>query len=386
MPKSIHMHRNKKNMLLSGVLHGLLLATLWFTASDISTPEPTPPETVDATILPVTTDVTPEQKPAAAPTIPPTQTKTEAVKPSPSPRTESTRAHTASAPKAQAEHAVKSNTPTTADNGTQTPTNNGHSNNGNPSNNTNTPNNTTSPPANNPDTAVSKPLVNGVPIAVSPIGGFQIEYNVTASKGNIEASGGATLTFKRNDGTYTADLSAKAAIGGFAAHAEGEVRDNTIATTRFKDGRSISFLGMGTEKAGSNFIISYPEKTINFGSTSNGTSPLPYTVVYDYLSAIVYLQALLQQHPEQAQAGNHLQLPIGKRSTVEMATVTFKPSERLSTAEGAFEGAVPASIQIPSGSIQRIDVWLVPERKYRPLQIELGFTSGKVTLISRKSS
>lgn len=143
---------------------------------------------------------------------------------------------------------------------------------------------------------------------------------------------------------------------------------------------------MGTEKAGSNFIISYPEKTINFGSTSNGTSPLPYTVVYDYLSAIVYLQALLQQHPDQAQAGNHLQLPIGKRSTVEMATVTFKPSERLSTAEGAFEGAVPASIQIPSGSIQRIDVWLVPERKYRPLQIELGFTSGKVTLISRKSS
>ena len=380
MPKTINTHRNKKNMLLSGALHGFLLATLWFTASEISTPEPTPPEIVDATILAATTEVTPKPQPVTtAPTAPATQTKAETVKPTPSTQVEPKQAHATTESKTKT---TQSNAPMTADNGTQAPKSNGNGN----SNSNNNPDSTGTTTAAESNTAASKPIANGVPIAVSPIGGFQIEYDVTASKGNIEAGGGATLTFKRNDGTYTADLSAKASIGGFAAHAEGEVRDNTLATTRFKDGRTISFLGMGKEKAGSNFIINYPEKSINFGSTSSGTSPLPYTVVYDYLSAIIYLQALLQQHPEQASAGNHIQLPIGKRSTVEMATVTFKPSERLSTAEGAFEGAVPASIQIPRGSIQRIDVWLVPEKKYRPLQIELGFTSGKVTLISRKSN
>ena len=385
MPKSINSHRNKKNTLLSGALHGIVLATLWFTASDISTPEPTPPEVVDATILPATAEVTPEKEQTTPPPDTPRATpktlekaKTEAVKSTQSSHTKSTHAQQISASKTPAK-----NTPeTTADNGTQAQKDRGKGDGKSNTGNSNTLANATS----EANTIASKPLVNGVPIAVSPIGGFQITYDVVANKGSIELGGSATLTFKRSDGTYTADLTSKAAIGRFEAHAQGEIRDNTVATTRFKDWRSISFLGMGNETVGSNFFISYPEKAINFGSSNSDTSPLPYTVVYDYLSAIVYLQALLQQHPDQGRAGNRIQLPIGKRTTVEMATVTFKASERLSTAEGAFDGAVPASIQIPSGSIQRIDVWFVPEKKYRPLKIDLGFTRGKATLISRQSN
>ena len=372
-------------MLLSGALHGMALATLWFTASDIRTPEPTPPEVVDATILSTPSETQPKTEPERTPTVAPRETNLKADK-TPRP-VESTRVNNASkAPSKQASNDTTATSKDAKNNTTDTTSATSQNNSSNESLNTANNSGTSAAETGGNSNAVTKPPLNGVPVAVSPIGGFQIEYDVTASKGSIEAGGGATLTFKRSDGTYSADLSAKASIGGFSAHAEGEIRNDTLATTRFKDGRTISFLGMGKERAGSNFIISYPEKTINFGSASSGTSPLPYTVVYDYLSAIVYLQALLQQHPEQAQAGKHLQLPIGKRTTVEMATVTFKASERLSTAEGAFDGAVPASIQIPSGSIQSIDVWFVPEKKYRPLQIELGFTSGKAKLISRKSS
>lgn len=229
--------------------------------------------------------------------------------------------------------------------------------------------------------ATQKPIVT---VSPKTLHDFQIQYEASVVKGDIEADGTATLTFNRDQNTYTANLAAKASIGKFTAYSEGELRDNTPATTSFRDGRAIQFLGMGKERTGSNFKIDYSTKEIYFNG-SGGVQPLAYPVIYDYLSAIIYLQGLLQQHPEQARAGNSLQLPIGKRTAVELATVSFKPVERVSTYEGVFE-AHPASIKIPSGSVYSIDLWFVPEKDYRPLMIELGFASGKVKLISRRSN
>ena len=250
MPKSINSHRNKKNTLLSGALHGIVLATLWFTASDISTPEPTPPEVVDATILPATAEVTPEKEQTTPPPDTPRATpktlekaKTEAVKSNQSSHTESTHAQQISPSKTPA----KKTPETTADNGTQAPKDNGKGDGKSNTGNSNTLANATS----EANTIASKPLVNGVPIAVSPIGGFQITYDVVANKGSIELGGSATLTFKRNDSTYTADLIAKASVLNFKAQAEGEIRDNTVATTRFKDWRKVSIFGKKKKKTSS---------------------------------------------------------------------------------------------------------------------------------------
>ncbi|TDR33038.1 DUF3108 domain-containing protein [Hydromonas duriensis] len=366
MPLIIPLKRSAKNVLFSGAVHGALLLSLWFATSDLRTPDVKPPDVIDATILPApATEKTPIEHTA-----------------------EVTRLNTSA--QVQAKNSASHDNKTTSS-GTENkqPT---------PPNGSNiTAANGTAASADQIQAASSdegntaggngggnKPLTNGTPVAVKPIGGFQIQYDAHVNKGNIEADGGATLTFNRNKGNYTAELVAHASFGKFSAHSEGELRENTLATTSFKDGRAIKFLGMGSEHTGSNFKVDYAAKEINF-TGSGGTQPLTYTAVYDYLSAIAYLQALLQQHPEQARAGNSLQLPIGKRTVIEMATVTFKPVDRLSTQEGAFE-ATPASIKIPSGSIQSIDVWFVPDKNYRPLQIELGFVSGKVKLVSRKSS
>lgn len=356
--------RSTKNILLSTAIHGGLLAALWLTASELSSPEPKEPEIIDATILPPPVE---EPKPVVETTK---SNPIPAVKTAPTPIKNTQ--PSANEPNKGAEKAA---TPL-ANNGTQTPS----------GTDTGKPNST---PAASTEAssaaAATKPLTNSVPVPVSPIGGFTIEYDAMASKGSIEQAGGAKFVFNKSASGYSVDLNARASIGSFSAHSEGEIRGDTIATTRFRDSRKISFLGMGSEKTGSNFIVSYPERTINFGGTSEGTRELQYSAVYDYLSAMVYLQALLQQHPEKGRAGNTLSLPIGKRTEVQPATVTFKSPEQLSTYEGAFS-AIPANINIPSGSIKSLDVWFVPEKNYRPLQIELGFSGGKAKLISRHSN
>ena len=232
--------------------------------------------------------------------------------------------------------------------------------------------------------ATVEKMVKGVPVD-APIkdGGFQIKYDVTANYKGMDAAGGAVFTFNRTGSTYKAELSSHASVAKFNATSEGEIRDNTVATTRFKDGRTIGLLGMGKERGGSNFMVDYVAHAVNFDGANGAVSPLAYDAVYDYLSAMVYIQALLQS--KQGRVAS-LQLPIGKRTSVEMARVTFQSAEHLSTMEGAFEDAIPATIVIPSGSIKSIKMWFVPEKKYRPLQIEIGFNSGNVKLISRESN
>lgn len=230
--------------------------------------------------------------------------------------------------------------------------------------------------------ATAPELAKGVPID-APIkdGGFRIWYDVTAKYKDFDANGGATFTFERNGANYRAVLSSKASVAKFNATSEGEIRNNTVATTRFRDGRTISFLGMGKERGGSNFIVDYPSQRVSFGT--DNTQPLAYTAVYDYLAAMVYIQAVLQN--KQGNVAN-LILPIGKRTTIEKAQVSFGAREAgLSTAEGVFE-AIPATISIPSGSIQSMKIWFVPSKQYRPLKIEIGFKSGNVVLISRESN
>lgn len=358
--------RSTKNIILSTAIHSTLLATLWFSVNEMSTPEPKAPEIIDATILPAVETKTPADTDAPAP-IP--------AKESPAKQAAQMKPIPNLLPAAPAKGENKPASPI-ADNGVKKPA----------GSEAGAPNAALPAQDGGAKVIASKPLTNSVPVAVQPIGGFSITYDATASKGSIEQNGGAKFVFNKNGSGYTVDLQAQASVGSFGAHSEGEIRGDTIATTRFKDWRKISFLGMGSEKTGSNFIVSYPEKSINFGGSSEGTKPLEYSAVYDYLSAMVYLQALLQQHPSEARAGRTLSLPIGKRTEVQMATVTFKSSEDISTYEGRFDNAIPANINIPSGSIKSLDVWFIPEKNYRPLQIEMGFTSGKVKLISRSSN
>lgn len=228
--------------------------------------------------------------------------------------------------------------------------------------------------------AAPKPL-KGAPVDVSiKEGGFKIKYEVTASYKGIDAGGGATFTFRREGSTYEAALISHAAVADFGAVSKGEIRSNTVATTSFRDWRKIGLLGMGKEKPSSNFMINYVERQANFDSAGGPISLLEYDAVYDYLSAMVYIQAVLQTK----QGVDSLKLPIGKRKNIEIATVTFGAPGHLSVGNGAFEDAIPATIVIPNGSIKSIKMWFVPEKEYLPLEIDIGFNAGYVKLIARE--
>lgn len=338
------MPQSYKTFTFSLLAHIALCAGLWFGASDLVAVEMPAPTVIDATILPPPAIESPkpalEKAPAAPASDKNISTTKQEDKPSIAPATSNDKP---------------------ASKATSTPAVGG---------NDNTASKAASAPAVVKSTPIDAPIKDG---------GFQIKYDVSANYKGMDAAGGAVFTFSRTGATYKAVLSSKASVAKFNAISEGEIRDNTVATTRFSDGRTI----VGREQGGSNFGVDYVERKMSFGTSSGTVSPLVYDTVYDYLSAMVYIQALLQSKQGQVSS---LQLPIGKRSTIEMARVTFESPEHLSTMEGAFEDAIPATIVISSGSIKSIKMWFVPAKKYRPLQIEIGFGSGNVRLISRESN
>lgn len=340
--------RPQKSWLASGIAHGCALFLLSSNPLNFAPEEAIEPEVIEATILPP-----PEVVPAAQPIAP--QPKVGA-QPKPLP-TKAQETHIASTAPAKDGKAEPNIAPSSGDG--KPPANDGQ------------------PPITPPATTTT----NAVPID-APIkdGGFVIKYDVFANYKGNEGGGGATFTFNRKGDQYSATLVSQASIAKFSAKSAGEVRDNTVATTDFKDGFSIKFLGMGNERAGTNFRAQYQTQQFHFGS--NEVQPLPQSAVYDYLSAMVYIQAVLQKQRGQVSA---LTLPIVKKSKIENANVQFAAQERLSTYEGAFQ-AIPATIIIPSSSIQGFKMWFVPEKNYRPLQIEITFKTGKALLISRESN
>ena len=340
--------RPQKSWLASGIAHGCALFLLGSNPLNVAPEVAIEPKVIEATILPP-----PEVVPAEEPIAP--QPKVSA-QPKPLP-TKAQKTHIASTAPAKDGTAEPNIAPSSGDG--KAPANDGQ------------------PPITPPATTTT----NTVPID-APIkdGVFVIEYNVLANYKDSEVGGGATFTFNRNGDKYSADLTTKASIANFHAASTGEVRDNTVATTAFNDGFNVKFLGMGKERSGTNFKAKYQTQQFHFGS--NEVQPLPQNAVYDYLSAMVYIQAVLQKQRGQVSA---LTLPIVKKSKIENANVQFAAQERLSTYEGAFQ-AIPATIIIPSSSIQGLKMWFVPEKNYRPLQIEITFKTGKALLISRKSN
>ena len=348
---------------LSLTIHGTIIALLWSAPSlPINTPEVAPPESIDATILPPP----PAEKPVEKPDTPPT--------PAPSTHTGAPSAHSASstpsAPKSASDSTNSADKLSASADGTQ------------------------AAGAGKSDTAqadkgnggAKKPLPSGAPVAVEPSGGFQIDYDLDASgANNAAASGGARLVFSRKGDRYVADLSAKASTLFLTAkingHSEGQVRNNTLATEKFTD--SID-LPRGKWDKQSSFVVNYDARQVTFTNKGNTFErTLEQDALFDYVSAMAYLQAGFQQGQLSAGQGA-INLPIGKREEVAQARITIGDYERISTKETAAE-AIPTNIAINSGSIKFIRVWFVPDKKYLPLKMEIGVDDKTIVLLSRSS-
>ena len=348
---------------LSLTIHGTIIALLWSAPSlPINTPQVVPPESIDATILPPP----PAEKPVEKPDTPPT--------PAPSTHTGAPSAHSASstpsAPKSASDSTNSADKLSASADGTQ------------------------AAGAGKSDTAqadkgnggAKKPLPSGAPVAVEPSGGFQIDYDLDASgANNAAASGGARLVFSRKGDRYVADLSAKASTLFLTAkingHSEGQVRNNTLATEKFSD--SIDLPGGKWDKQ-SSFVVNYDARQVTFNNKGNTFErTLEQDALFDYVSAMAYLQAGFQQGQLSAGQGA-INLPIGKREEVAQARITIGDYERISTKETAAE-AIPTNIAINSGSIKFIRVWFVPDKKYLPLKMEIGVDDKTIVLLSRNS-
>ena len=356
---------------LSLSIHGSLIALLWSAPSlPINTPEVAPPESIDATILP---------PPPAEEKAPDKTTATTPAAPAPSahtPASSPAKNATADKPPAPAPSGTpQSNTSASnAANGTQASAGQPDGKGG------------TGTGANNNGTGASKKLSAGAPVAVAPSGGFQIDYDLDASgANNANASGGARLVFTRKGDRYVADLSAKASTLFLTAkingHSEGVVRSNTLASERFSD--TIDLPGGKWDKQ-SSFVVNYDTHQVTFTNKGNTfEQALEQDALFDYVSAMAYLQAGFQQGQLNAGQGA-ISLPIGKRQEVAQARITIGDYERISTKETAAD-AIPTNIAINSGSIKFIRVWFVPDKKFLPLKMEIGVDDKTIVLLSRSS-
>lgn len=383
--------RSTKNLLLSGAFHATIIGALWFAASEMTPIESTPPETIDATILPppiapvaVTTEATPIAVPPQLQNKPTEDAlPKEFEKSEPKNKTPALTNPTNNPIKQPVGDSEKV-APSTA-NGTLAPKNKAGSQSsagkGKDEKSTDK-----SIPA-KATAAIKTP--SGVPVAVKipENAGFNIKYDVFANKGDLTAGGEASLSFKRIGTSYEAKLYSSAAVVKFGATATGEIRNDTLAMKTFKDWQAIKVFGIGNIKPRSDIAIDYSINQMRYGQTGGQTAEVPYSAIYDYLSAMVYLQALLQGDPAKGAEGQHLQLPIAKGNSVGMATVTFKAAENaVSLVENGPHTMIPASIDIASGSITKIDVWFAQDKKYLPLKMVIEFNNGKATLLSRESN
>ena len=360
--------------LLSFSVHAAIIALLWSAPSlPINIPEVPPPQSIDATILPPlpVEEEKPVEKPAEQIQTPPTT-------PTPTPpsgtpqKTPSANNQPAPAPAGS----PKGDTAApTEDNGTQAA-----------SGQEDGKNNSKGNSKGDGSGAQPKKLPAGAPVTVSPSGGFSIDYDLDASgSNNASASGGARLVFNRKGDHYVADLSAqastlfiKAKING---HSEGVVRNNTLATERFSD--SIDLPGGKWDKQ-SSFVVDYTSNKATFTNKGNTFErDLTADVLFDYVSAMAYLQAGFQQGQLRAGQGN-ISLPIGKRQEIDQANIHIADYEQVSTYNTSGMG-IPVRISINSGSIKFIRVWFMQDERFLPLKMEIGVDDKTITLLSRKT-
>ena len=344
---------------LSFTMHLLIIALLWFAPSmPIDMPEVAPPESIDATILPPTVDTSNTVLPPTSPTEPTNKNTAQ----HPNPQT------TIGGSPSSAPNNNASNNAATGEGGTQIASGDGQSSAGKGGQG-------------------NKKLPSGAPVAVAPSGGFQIDYDLDASgANNANASGGARLVFSRKGDRYVANLNAKASTLFLSAkinsHSEGVVRENTLATERFSDAIDTPRDKWNKQ---SSFVVDYANKQVIFTNKGNTiTQELTHDALFDYVSAMAYLQAGFQQGKLSAGQGV-VRLPIGKRQEIDNATISISEQEHISTKEIAGY-AIPALISINSGSIKYIRVWFVADKNYLPLKMEVGIDKFAITLLSRSSS
>jgi hypothetical protein len=344
---------------LSVLVHGLIVTLLWSApAIDINPPEVPPPESIDATILPPP----PVEKTTQTPT-PSNHTNTPPV------------THTANPAPSTAQQSKQLPSSETGTQAQGTGNQDGKSGGAN----------------------ANKPLPSGAPVAVAPSGGFLVNYEVniegtqkqvsvfnTAIDNAAHAAGKASLVFNRKGDRYVADLSASASVtfasAKIRAHSEGQVRSNTLATERFDN--TVSVTAMNDKQ--SSFAVDYANKQAVFTNNGNSvTRGLTQDPLFDFVSVMAYMQAGFQQGSLSAGQGA-LTIPIGKRDEIDGARITIGNYERISTYESSFD-AIPVNITINSGSIKYIRVWFVADKKYLPLQMDIGVDKYQILLRSRNS-
>lgn len=204
---------------------------------------------------------------------------------------------------------------------------------------------------------------------------YTIQYNTTTDFASTSIAGSGQLIYSRTGDTYTATLSAKAMGFSIQEKSIGKIHKDSLATTRFESKRIKPF---GPAKT------SVVEINYNTQEISNGSDirPLPYNTVYDFVSAIIYIQGVLQS----GTTSDQFTLNIIRGNSIAPMTVQLGSMATAKTDDGDFN-AIPVSMNIQSSTISTIKVWFVLEKQYRPLRIEVSLTGGKgkIVLASRNS-
>ena len=205
---------------------------------------------------------------------------------------------------------------------------------------------------------------------------YAVMYEAKGEYKGFEAGGGGQLTFNTSGDTYTASLKATAAGFGIEAISKGQIRSDTIAVEKFIE-KATNLIGKARVKT---FALRYETKEMHFGS--GGVQELKHNVVYDYLSAIIYVQSFFQSGKTNAS----FTLPVARSSQIKDMRVQLGVAADVVTDDGTFTG-IPVTFNIENGSIATIKAWFVPSKQYRPLRIEITFKDDKgyVNLVSRNS-
>ena len=285
----------RRTLIASALLHTAVAATLWLSVTDYVVDAVKPPEVIDTTILP------------------PPEVVTKAPAPAITEKPKHTAQGKASAKGTQS--AIKT------ENGENT-ANNGQANSAGLNNKADQTGDSTGQGVAGEDngaqdTANATELPSGVPIKVAvKDGGFNMLYDAKILYNGSTFGGGGSLVFVKKGAGYEASLSAKASGFGISATSLGEIRSDTIAAVRFNERILIPIVKDKFHQ----FVVDYPNNQWSPGTGGeSGIKPLGFKSVQDYLSAIIYVQAVLQSHKQTSS----ITMPIIKRSSVEQMTVHF---------------------------------------------------------------
>ena len=362
--------------LLSFSVHAAIIALLWSAPSlPINIPEVPPPQSIDATILPPppVEEEKPVEKPAEPTPMPPTTATP--TPPSSAPQ-KAPSANNQPAPAPAGSPKGDTATPT-EDNGIKAA-----------SGEIDGKNNSKGNSKGDGNGVQTKKLPAGAPVAIGPAGSFHVDYDVSVEgSNNKHAEGGGTYDFQRQGEGYNAILNAQAKTGPFKAtikaSSKGSLSHNAVATEAFHEVIDFPFSNNDKE---SSFTVDYTTNKVAFNYKDKlNTEDLTQDVLFDYISAIAYLQAGLQQGKFRAGQGDIPSIPIGKRLKIDKAKIYIGNYERQST--GDFAGdSIPVSIVLEGGSssLKSLQIWFMPDKEHKPLKMVIGINNYVVTFLSKK--